>query len=76
VQFGVSDMKMMTPVLTKSHEGQQHRFETVVTEPPTNDVVALDGDVILDLGGITYRDGQYHITNQPTPTGTVPSGSQ
>lgn len=68
---------MMTPILTKSQEGQQliHQFERVVTEPPNNDVVALDGDVILDLGGITYHDGQYHVTNQPTPTGTMPCGS-
>jgi hypothetical protein len=77
VKFGVSDMKVMTPVLSKSQEGQQmvQQFETVVAERSGNDVVALDGDVILDLGGITYHDGEYHITNQPTPTGTVSNGS-
>ncbi|KDR21560.1 Low-density lipoprotein receptor-related protein 4 [Zootermopsis nevadensis] len=70
IYFLMIDMKTMTPILTKSQEGQQliHQFERVVTEPPNNDVVALDGDVILDLGGITYHDGQYHVTNQPTPT--------
>ncbi|PSN45884.1 hypothetical protein C0J52_11038 [Blattella germanica] len=63
------DMKVMSPILSKSHEGQQqlfNEFRTVVSEEPGNDVVALDGDVILDLGGVTYHEGQYHVTKEPS----------
>jgi len=71
-------MKVMAPILTKSQEGQQliNDFKTVVSEAPSSDVVALNGDVILELGGITYHEGQYHVTKQPALTGTVTSGSQ
>ncbi|XP_069687000.1 atrial natriuretic peptide-converting enzyme isoform X2 [Periplaneta americana] len=72
IYFLMIDMKVMAPILTKSQEGQQliDEFRTVVSETPSEDVVELDGDVILDLGGVTYHEGQYHVTRQSTPSVT------
>ena len=64
-------MKVMAPILTKSHDGEQlaNEVRTVVSEASGNDVVALHGDVILDLEGVTYHEGQYHVTKEPVQTG-------
>jgi NDP-sugar pyrophosphorylase family protein len=69
--LGISDMKVMAPVLTKSPEDQQviDQFQTVVSEITTDDVITLNGDVILDTDRITYVEGQFHITKQPNTTG-------
>jgi hypothetical protein len=60
-------MKVMTPILTKAQEGHQliDDFKTVISEESNEDVVTLDGDVMSDISGITYHEGQYHITRQP-----------
>ncbi|KAJ9587711.1 hypothetical protein L9F63_018862, partial [Diploptera punctata] len=73
IYFLMIDMKVMAPILTKSHDGEQliDEFRTVVSETPGNDVVALDGDVILDIGGVTYHEGQYHVTKEPEQTDTA-----
>jgi hypothetical protein len=57
----------MTPLLTKSQEGHQliDELKTVISEETNEDVVALDGNVILDVGGVTYHEGQHHVTRQP-----------
>jgi hypothetical protein len=60
-------MKVMTPILTKSQEGHQliDELKTDISEESNEDVVTLDGNVMLDIGGITYHEGQYHVTRQP-----------
>jgi hypothetical protein len=60
-------MKVMTPILTKSQEDRQliDDLKTVISEETYDGVTALDGDVTLDISGITYHEGQYHVTRQP-----------
>jgi hypothetical protein len=60
-------MKVMTPVLTKAQEDRQliDDLKTVISEESNEDVAASDGDVTIDISGITYHEGQYHITRQP-----------
>ncbi|XP_023711977.1 atrial natriuretic peptide-converting enzyme isoform X2 [Cryptotermes secundus] len=74
VYFLVIDMKVMTPILTKSQEDHQliDELKTVISEDSHEDMVALDGEVMLDIGGITYHEGQYHVTRQPGVDTTKP----
>jgi NDP-sugar pyrophosphorylase family protein len=69
--LGISDMKVMAPVLTGSPEDQQviDQLKAVISEVTTDDVVTLNGDVILDVDQITYIEGQFHITKEPNTTG-------
>ena len=69
--LGISDMKVMAPILTRSPEGQQviDQYNTVVSEVTTDDSVTLNGDGILDVDRITYLEGRYHIPQQPNTTG-------
>jgi hypothetical protein len=70
--LGISDMKVMAPVLTGSPEDQQviDRFKTLIPEVTTDEAVTLNGDIILDVDRITYIEGQFHVTKQPNATGT------
>jgi hypothetical protein len=56
-------MKVMTPILTKSQEDRQLIDD--ISGEPNEDAAALDGDVTIDISGITYHEGQYHVTRQP-----------
>jgi len=69
--LGISDMKVMAPILTGSPEGQQviDQYNTVVSEVTTDDAVTLNGGSILDVDQITYLEGRYHIPQQPNTTG-------
>jgi hypothetical protein len=69
--LGISDMKVMAPMLTGSPEGQQviDQYNTVISEVTTDDAVTLNGDGILDVDRITYLEGQYHNPQQPDTTG-------
>jgi len=69
--LGISDMKVMAPILTESPEGQQviDQYNTVVSEITTDDDVTLNADGILDVDRITYLEGQYHNPQQPNTTG-------
>jgi len=69
--LGISDMKVMAPILTGSPEGQQviDQYNTIVSEVTTDDAVKLNGDSILDVGRITYLEGRYHIPQQLNTTG-------
>jgi hypothetical protein len=69
--LGISDMKVMAPVLTGSPEGQQviDQYNTVISEVTTDDAVTLNDDGILDVDRITYLEGQYHNPRQPNTTG-------
>jgi hypothetical protein len=69
--LGISDMKVMAPILTGSPEGQQviNQYNTVVSEVTTDDAVTMNGDGELDIDRITYIEGHYHIPQQPKATG-------
>jgi len=74
--LGISDMKVMAPILTGSPEGQQviDQYNTIVSEVTTDDAVTLNGDGILDVDRITYLEGRYHIPQQLNTTGMEWSG--
>jgi len=69
--LGISDMKVMAPILTGSPEGQQviDQYNTVVSEVTTDDAVTLNGNGMLDVDQITYLEGRYHIPQLPNTTG-------
>jgi hypothetical protein len=69
--LGISDMKVMAPILTGSPEGQQviDQYKTVVSEVTTDDGVTLNSDSILDTDQVTDIEEQYHIAKQPITTG-------
>jgi hypothetical protein len=60
-------MKVMTPILTKSQEEGQviDDLKTVISEESNEAVSTLDGDVTLDISGVTYHEEQYQVTRQP-----------
>ncbi|XP_067008342.2 uncharacterized protein [Anabrus simplex] len=66
IYFLMIDMQVMAPVLTKSKENYEGktdgRWTTDATSSVADDVVSLDGDVILDLGDVTYHEGQFRVT--------------
>jgi len=69
--LGISDMKVMAPILTGSPEGQQviDQYNTVVSEVTTDFAVTLNGDGILNVDQITYLEGQYRTHQQPNTAG-------
>lgn len=74
--LGISDMKVMAPILTGSPEGQQviDQYNTVISEVTTDDAVKLNRGGILDVDQITYLEGRYHIPQLPNTTGMEWSG--
>ncbi|XP_049955960.1 uncharacterized protein LOC126473142 isoform X1 [Schistocerca serialis cubense] len=64
IYFLVIDMQVMAPIVKDGSNGKisEAHWTTDSSGSAADDVVSLDGDVILDLGGVTYNEGDLRVT--------------